>query len=757
MSDIFNRPLVLDKKSKSSHLINFSGEGNYFLDKIFRVVYISLLFLYNFVMFIYSINARLVENGEYNQAVLYVLGSFFVVVFIGIFLLSFSRNLQNLACAFFTMIFVVIFFHQFALFDVNNFIKDWINEYAKWLSFICIVPSSWFVGIGLGISVFFLFRHRFCIIFITIVLLVTSVLGIVKSEKLESDKRNYITIKELRRNIGLTRDTNIVYFMIPKLPSYQFFNNIKDTNFRELRNLLIGFFAVNNFEIYPNAFVENKGEMENVVDIFNFVDYTSSSSQDRGYSEYINNWNFIHGGFDILSLDENLLYSFLEQEGYGMSVYAMPGFNMCLKGGVISADRCVVKGYKTVSIYDKNRSLEKNIYTLLTEWLLNMKEGALRVVARSLYKKSTISDYKVTAENRRVSLEGAVGVFDVLTKHFLRDANGQVYMVYVDLPGDMYIYDEYCNVKPREEWISLKDNSLSYVGVDEKRKAYVDQTKCLLGRLQEFIDDIEESDKAEKTDIYVQGVSTLKELSTMSAGDYSNFVNDKLVSLGIRKHKKAKFLINANICLASDFTKTLIRNEDFCYTVNNMSFGDIRSKSLKQNLINNAVLRGGKITSIAINYNDWYETYKNGSLRYLEKHRNKQIDITDENNKKDLEKKQIKRALENDDLFDDASDSSANKNIYLPDSNLVFDIEVENMPTKENNKVVPMIEENNFDKEIEELQDEKIEEVIDKKEILGVLNSLEELAPEDTENAKKIIENVGKGGLGGIMDFLPKD
>ena len=115
----------------------------------------------------------------------------------------------------------------------------------------------------------------------------------------------------------------------------------------------------------------------------------------------------------------------------------------------------------------------------------------------------------------------------------------------------IYIYDEYCNLKPRKEWVAIKDNSLYSGGIDNKRKAYVEQTKCLLGKLQSFITDIKSDKKFAKTDIIIQGVSNIKELSDMQAGRYSNFVKDRLVNLAIRKGGAPKFLINANICLAS--------------------------------------------------------------------------------------------------------------------------------------------------------------------------------------------------------------
>ena len=76
MSDIYNRPLILRKNSKSSRFMKLSGDGNYFLDKVFRALYISLLFIFNFVMFIYSINAKLIEDGKCNEAVLCIIGGF---------------------------------------------------------------------------------------------------------------------------------------------------------------------------------------------------------------------------------------------------------------------------------------------------------------------------------------------------------------------------------------------------------------------------------------------------------------------------------------------------------------------------------------------------------------------------------------------------------------------------------------------------------------------------------------------------------
>ncbi len=620
MSESVSQPLILRKKSRSSRFASWSGEGNSFADKMLRVLYIFLLIAIDFIMFIYSINGKLLENGgTFNMAAGVILGGVFAAAFLLIILLSFSKNLQNLACALFTVGVVVMFFNQFALFNVDTFIETWLNQKASWLTFICIIPSAWLIGLALGAIVFFAFRSTYALLFITSVLLFAGVIGVKNNEFIAQPQSQYSVVKQLVGKAGVNHEGNTVYFMLPRFPSYQFLNTIRDRNFRELRDLMVGFYAVNDFEIYPNAFVKNNDAMSNMIDIFNQVDYTSTTSANRGYSEFINNWQFIHGGLDYVNLEENRLYEHLWSSDYGISTYAMPGFNTCIRGGDVHTDRCVIKSYKTISLYDKNKPVEQNVYGLLAEWVLSLKSRDMKPVAKMLAAMSPIKGFKVTSENRRVSIEGATNLLEVAGSHLMHDNGGQFYMVYVDLPSDIYLYDEFCNVKPRNQWVALKDNSLASGGIDEKRKAYADQAKCLIGLLQMYMEDVYQSHKAPKTDVIIQGVSTIRELAGMSAGRYSNFVTDKLVSLAIRKGKKPKFLINANICLASDFTKTLIRYQDYCYSIDNMNLPADEGLSLKQNLINNSVIRGNKISNIAADYKDWYEEFKLNNKDYQKK------------------------------------------------------------------------------------------------------------------------------------------
>lgn len=68
----------------------------------------------------------------------------------------------------------------------------------------------------------FAFRSTFAMLFITMVLMFAGLIGIKKNEFLPQPKGEYSEIKALGAKAGEEREGNLVYFMLPKFPSYQF-------------------------------------------------------------------------------------------------------------------------------------------------------------------------------------------------------------------------------------------------------------------------------------------------------------------------------------------------------------------------------------------------------------------------------------------------------------------------------------------------------------------------------------------------------
>lgn len=607
-------------KKNSEFVLRLLNGANCFYDRIFRALYITLLFVLDFVMFVYSINGRLMDNGVFNEAILWIVGGVFGIALVLMFLLSFSGLAQNIICTAMTMLLTLVFFYQFALFDIDNFIEVWLAKNASALTFIGVIPSAILIALLLGCVIFFAFGYTFPIILFCFALATSIIVGVWLSEF--EDKQpvgEYVVTKDFNNTVADKDGSSLVYFMLPRFPSYHFLSTVKDINFRELRDLMIGFYAVNDFEIYPNAFVQKNNTVSNIVDIYNQVDYTSTKSGIRGYAEIINDWNFVHGSLNNFALEDNLLYQELKKSGYRVSTYPMPEFNFCYNKDNMDTDRCVEKANKVAPLYDDKSTLEKNIYALLGEWVLSLNSKNLNFVAKMLIDSSYLRGMKVISQNRRVSEEGSAALLGQVGSDYARDGSGVAYMAYVDLPSDFYIYDEFCNIKPRKNWVAMKDNTLVRGGIDAKRQAYADQAKCAIGLLQMFMEDFLQDEKRGKTDVIVQGVSTIKEFSSMSAGQYENFVSDKLVSLGIRKASSPEFVVDTKVCLASDITKTLITGNESCYSLDNMKMSSDEQYNLEQNLRNNAVIRGGLIISIAENYRDWYEEFKNNSPFYKAK------------------------------------------------------------------------------------------------------------------------------------------
>lgn len=101
----------------------------------------------------------------------------------------------------------------------------------------------------------FAFRSTFAMLFITMVLMFAGLIGIKKTNFCPSRKENTAKLRrwgQSRRGKG--RQSGLFY--AAEVPVISVLNSIRDHNFRELRDLMVGFYALNNFEIYPNAFVK---------------------------------------------------------------------------------------------------------------------------------------------------------------------------------------------------------------------------------------------------------------------------------------------------------------------------------------------------------------------------------------------------------------------------------------------------------------------------------------------------------------------
>ena len=64
--------------------------------------------------------------------------------------------------------------------------------------------------------------------------------------------------------------------------------------------------------------------------------------------------------------------------------------------------------------------------------------------------KDVYQEYLKRIENTSIEKSS----FDILFENIEEDKGKQAYFVFADIPSDMYIYDEFCKIRPQTEWIN---------------------------------------------------------------------------------------------------------------------------------------------------------------------------------------------------------------------------------------------------------------------------------------------------------------
>ena len=115
-----------------------------------------------------------------------------------------------------------------------------------------------------------------------------------------------------------------------------------------------------------------------------------------------------------------------------------------------------------------------------------------------------------------------------------------------------------------------------------------------------------------------------------------------------------------------------------------MKFTENEAINLKKNLINNSVIRGGKITSIAVNYRDWFESFKQNSLDFQEKQRRIEEERLQKAQAEIERKEREKKKIEQEKAYNEVrSKNISQENIFVPTDDELIEVVAEDDENKE--------------------------------------------------------------------------
>lgn len=522
-----------------------------------KTLYIYFLLLIDLVLFTGSGNLDIFKNHEFispELALLSVCVLLFCIAVMALF--YFSPKLQNLICAAVTYWFVVVLFNQFSQFDQSTFLGHWLKDFLGGH-----VPEVFFVSSHIVLALFFAavvfwFMNKASIrsFAVYVLLFFFALVGILHHDYTDSqNQHDFIEIFESGHTLHDTAGKQkFVYIMLPNLSSYKYFSKFSPEESRNAENIISGFLAKNNFEIFPNAYNPSGDTFLNIVDSVNPFDTDQTDDHIMDTMLLYKYWTFFNLDDDYILLRDNQMFDTFKKAGYKISAYKSRGVDICRKRYGFNVDRCIEKLNRPVNLYSMNLPLLDRTKLLFIEWMTSMNMFSdLSAVYGTLKLFTNPEDLPMIGISyNNLYVVNSVKTFDILADDIIHDQGRNAYFVYADIPSDMFIYDQFCNIKPQSEWISLRN--LPWVKIDNshlKRIAYAEQSKCLYGKLQELINRLEQSGVLDNTVLVINGMSGTNNFQNERIEDLTDdIIDNRLVMLAIKSPLNKSFKIKNEVC-----------------------------------------------------------------------------------------------------------------------------------------------------------------------------------------------------------------
>lgn len=660
MEDIIvNEPAPISVKSSKKKKFRRVGPKRdfsvYLFDWLVKGLIIALLISIDFLVFSSAGNFSIFSSGfTVAPEVFFIIGGIFAVALCLMFLISFSSFLQNVVAAGTVGFFVYLMLNQFALFDKASFLSYLLSPYLGNDVALHFIGNSDIVAAGAAsvvAFVFFAMAEKKNIAYFMGILFVVF-LGISADEYF--NRYNHDEYKTVYDNSfsKSEKGKKFIYIMLPNATSLSYLEDMKDANadvqkVEKLQNIILGFLTKNGFMLYPNAFVGNDDAFMNAVRNLNNLSaenedsFVASSVMLDGY------WSFKNLNDEYVYLNDNQLYGVFRRAKYKISAYKTRGIDLCNKNGVRNSDRCVEKINTPVSFDNMELSVLERTKMLFVQWLDSMKifnnMSPLYKMLKAFTRPDNMPMIGVKSDNLYVV--NAPQILEKLGEDIVKDKGNQAYFVLLDLPSNMFIYDEYCKVKPTSQWLHME--SLPWIinkNLFNKRTAYLEQSACLYGKLEQFVEYLKKSGVLDNSVIVIQGLSGADDLQNVKERQFVlDFKNKKLVMMAIRDPLKKKFVVSEEICKAPDILNQYLFRKGKCVELKDLNIHSGAKKELKGMLARYVI--DNEMSDNALKaFDDWYKIWEKYNKPEEKFEKLEKVEV--EPIKKDMEKKKEEKSSE---------------------------------------------------------------------------------------------------------------
>ena len=411
----------------------------------------------------------------------------------------------------------------------------------------------------------------------------------------------------------------LVTVMIANAPSYSYIAAMNKQDASEiykdrLAKIMLAFYAKNGFKLYPNAYTTNNNHFVNAARNLNYtadenLSFLQSQVLKSGYWQFKNREDF------EAYLKDNKVYDDLKEKEYQISAYQSHGINLCKKDNNNAVNRCTTKINFPLNIDSLNISTGDKVHILLIQWLestgwFNNEAfmGKIYNYARTFFNPTKTPI--IGTSYKKLYVVNSFKNLKLMLEDMDKDKGNNAYFVYLDLPADMYVYDDMCQLMPVDNWlVKYGQPWAENKGFLEKRNAYLKQTMCLFGQLENMMEHIRKSPYADKTTVIIEGLSGVDDMIGSRNEDLSErFRNGQLVALAIKSAGSKKFVINKSICAVEDILNNQLNNGPKCEEFARTKLSKSTKKSVTEDL--SAVAFTNNIAQKSLQeFNRWYKEW----------------------------------------------------------------------------------------------------------------------------------------------------
>ncbi len=607
------------KKKKRSFSI-------YLLDWVEKALIIGCLISIDFLIFAGAGSYEMFDSMTFlTPEVWSILAGIFILSVLVMYILSFSSFFQNLLVSTVVVLFVIVMLNQFAAFDKNSMLASLAATYISQdigllLNYVSHIVLS--IVIGILFFLFVTFASKKTIAWFVLFLMIMMAAVIFGQFNTEKDNLKFNVIKEDVMTVNGKPGKRFIFIGLPTVGSYNYLNDVAGSlqrsqseyeSLRKTLDIMLGFYAKNNFILYPHAYV-------NDTDVNNNWGQTLNANSNKNAFEYTQKnisvdkfWRFNYLTPKYLFLRENKIFDTFKKAKFGINAYQTGGVEMCKENNEMVVNRCVEKNGLPIDFDGMNVSAEQKIEILLAQWLEST--GLFDDFSYSYNLLRPFVDVEtfpmVGISYRNIDVKNSLDVLDRLIKDVETDTGNKAYFVNLNVPGNTFIYDEFCRIKPIEKWQNKNDLPwVKKIGDKEKRKAYSEQLRCVFGSLEKFMARLENSEVGKKSVVVIQGVSGINGMSPATDRSFiHDLKNKKYVDMAIKDPLKNNFRVEYDICSTPNILKQYLYRKDKCPELKEFNLHVDAARDLA-NSLHSLKIDDNLVANAQKNFASWYEEWQ---------------------------------------------------------------------------------------------------------------------------------------------------